>query len=162
MDRQVIPQLASVRSPSRNFRGRWKWNHAQCRFTSNQRDIALLQPRNHRGIEACRRLADVPRARLGAPGPTTAADEKSISRLDFHAGVLFPRFEVLDVNWCAGLQGLNAFKPRNIHENAPGKHTVFVVDDRILRGAALLRYVLLLGVSVISLAIHEVVTQSIE
>src|ERR1700722_14274126 len=98
-------------------------------------DIACLEPGDDRRIEPRRPAAFGPAAKprpgFLAARPHTGAHEQGVAGSYLDAGLLFPRFEVLDIDWRARFQIRNTLEPRNVDQDAARKNSALDVVDGI-------------------------------
>ena len=98
---------------------------------------------------------------VGAAGPAAGPDEDRVAVRHLDPGALLPRFQVAHVNARAGLQIVDAFQPRDVHQHAAGEDAVAQVIDRVLLGAAFLLH-LFPGEAIPHLPVEEAVREAVE
>src|SRR2546422_11619722 len=96
-----------------------------------ERDILLLQPGNHRRIEAgvfaARRYAPQIGANFFPAGPHSGANEHSITGQYLQSGLFQPRLDILDVDRSARLEVFDAFELRDIDEDATSENPILEI-----------------------------------
>src|SRR5947209_19969373 len=92
------------------------------------RDILLLQPGNHRRIEAgvfaARRSAPQIGANFFPAGPHSGANEHSITGQYLQSGLFQPRLDILDVDRRARLEISDALELRDIDQDATSANSI--------------------------------------
>ena len=68
------------------------------RFPSDDRDVALLQPRDDRLVQARHLGRDRIRPELGPARPTAPSKEQGVAAADLHAHLFLPGFQILQKN----------------------------------------------------------------
>ncbi len=134
-------------------------HHVTRAIARQNRDVALLQPRHHGNMQSRQNFPGIPRTFGGAPSPAAGADEHRIAAPDLHAGLLFPRFNILDVDRRAGLHIRNSFEARNIDQDASRDNSVLISDDVVLHRSLVGNR--RLRVSVVHLAVLKRVPQGV-
>src|SRR5262245_48596396 len=107
------------------------------RVAADDRDAAGLDPWRNRRVEPGGALADVPRTELRAPRPASGPEQDDVAGGDLHAGLLFPRLDVLGVDGGAGLEVLDAFQARNVDQHATRDDAALQIVDAEFRAALL-------------------------
>src|SRR5262245_66304444 len=130
------------------------WHVAGC-FPTKQRDVALLEPRNHRIVEARRSLVDWPRSQFRPPRPTTPTNKESITGSGPDARFLFPSLEILRKDSRSRLQVRDAFEPWNVVEDPACADAVLHRQDGIPGGSAFHRHEFRHRIAVPHFAVEE-------
>src|SRR5215471_7046115 len=95
------------------------------------RDVLLLQPRNHRRIESSVFPTLSPSSQVGtnffAACPNAGANEHRIPWQYFQSGLFEPRLNVVNVDWSARFEIFQALELRNIDEDTSREDSILEV-----------------------------------
>ena len=136
--------------------------HVARRLPANQRDVARLEPRNHGVVETGRFATGVERTEGVLPSPPAPAQEERVAGSDPHAGLGFPRLEVLDEDSLAGLEIRHALEPGDVVQHAARHDPVLHRQDRVLPGATFHRDGVGHRIAVPHLAVEEAVPEPVD
>ncbi len=130
-------QRKIVQRQARQITGRLR--HVPGRLPGDERDVALLQPRDDGVVEPGGAFVDRPRSELRAARPSPPAEEQRVAGTDLHAGLLFPRFQVLGENRVPGSRYGKPFNLGMSNRIGAGHDPVLHIQDRVADGALFLR-----------------------
>src|SRR5262245_21738362 len=112
-------------------------------------------------MKTSRVLSNVPWAELRAARPAARAQQNDVAGSDLHAGFLFPRLHVLDVDRRPRLEVLDALQARDVDQNSARDDALLQVVDAEL-GAALVGVDVGARVTVVGLILVQEVTERVD
>ena len=106
-------------------------------IAAEQRDVALLEPGHHGGVQAGRFAGLGPRPLGGAQRPSAGADQNRVAGADLDVGEFLPRLQILGIDRGMRVEPFHALEQRHVDQDRARRKARPHAVDGVLRAPLL-------------------------